>query len=687
MPYIGNIVQDFSVNTAMLNSDSVTSIKIDDGTIVNADINDSAAIAGTKISPDFGSQNIVTTGSLGSYNLTLTSPAPELSFSESNGDPDYKIQSNGGAIKIVDSTNSTDRFVINSSGNTGIGTSSPSAKLHVVESTSIPAVKIKSGTSTNQNASLTFQNDNEGGLLHLGVFGSSATTFGANEATDAFITANNQLSINAQNSSGQIRFGIGSTPNTQMLINSSGQVGIGTTSPSSKLQVRDSTQGCIVRVTAANDSESGIDFGDDDDTDIGRIRYSNSNNSMKFIVNTSERMRITSDGRLGIGTTNPQYHLHQHVDSSDSNYHQFTNSTTGSGSAKGVLLGMNSSEEAIIYNRESTALRFGTDNTERMRIASDGKVGIGTTSANTKLDVRDSSATGISSRSTSTQSTDSNKGLRVRNNSDTDTFSVSYKGQGYFAGSVGIGTTSPQRLFHQHEDSSAANYHVFTNTTTGSGATDGLLVGISADENALIWTYENQPIRFATNNSERMRIGASGDVRIGSVGSGNTRLHITAFGTSNVTGNNALRVNDSAGTHLFIIRDDGLFQTGAGAASPYNLTGSTGANVFIHANSKSLRRSTSSIKYKKDIADATWGLAEVLKLRPVTFKSNGTGELADDQTYGGFTAEDIHDAGLTEFVQYNENNEPDALSYGNMVALLTNAIKELSAKVAALEAA
>ena len=49
MPYIGNIVQDFSVNNAMLNTDSVTSIKIDDGTIVNADINASAAIAKTKL--------------------------------------------------------------------------------------------------------------------------------------------------------------------------------------------------------------------------------------------------------------------------------------------------------------------------------------------------------------------------------------------------------------------------------------------------------------------------------------------------------------------------------------------------------------------------------------------------------------------------------------------------------------
>ena len=46
---------------------SVTSLKIADGTIVNADINASAAIAGTKVSPDFGSQTIATTG-----NITVT---------------------------------------------------------------------------------------------------------------------------------------------------------------------------------------------------------------------------------------------------------------------------------------------------------------------------------------------------------------------------------------------------------------------------------------------------------------------------------------------------------------------------------------------------------------------------------------------------------------------------------------
>ena len=50
--------------TGGLADGTVTTAKLADGTIVNADVNASAAIAGTKISPDFGSQNIVTTGTV-----------------------------------------------------------------------------------------------------------------------------------------------------------------------------------------------------------------------------------------------------------------------------------------------------------------------------------------------------------------------------------------------------------------------------------------------------------------------------------------------------------------------------------------------------------------------------------------------------------------------------------------------
>ena len=52
-----------------------------DGTIVNADINASAAIAGTKISPDFGSQNIATTGNIvGGQNINLFGTLPHIIF-------------------------------------------------------------------------------------------------------------------------------------------------------------------------------------------------------------------------------------------------------------------------------------------------------------------------------------------------------------------------------------------------------------------------------------------------------------------------------------------------------------------------------------------------------------------------------------------------------------------------------
>ena len=59
-----------TVTGTMLADGTVTSTDIADDTIVNADINASAAIAGTKVSPDFGSQNISTTGTIN--NLTTT---------------------------------------------------------------------------------------------------------------------------------------------------------------------------------------------------------------------------------------------------------------------------------------------------------------------------------------------------------------------------------------------------------------------------------------------------------------------------------------------------------------------------------------------------------------------------------------------------------------------------------------
>jgi ribosomal protein L18 len=112
------------------------------------------------------------------------------------------------------------------------------------------------------------------------------------------------------------------------------------------------------------------------------------------------------------------------------------------------------------------------------------------------------------------------------------------------------------------------------------------------------------------------------------------------------------------------------------------------------ANSTSgyiIRRSTSSLKYKKEIEDSIHGLTEVLLLRPVTYK--GKSEADNNKVVGGLIAEEVHKAGLTEFVQYADDGTPDALAYGNMVSLCIKAIQEqqalittLTARIEALEA-
>jgi hypothetical protein len=60
----GNVTGNLTGTASAIADNTVTSDKIVDGAIVNADINASAAIAGTKINPDFGSQNLATLGGL-----------------------------------------------------------------------------------------------------------------------------------------------------------------------------------------------------------------------------------------------------------------------------------------------------------------------------------------------------------------------------------------------------------------------------------------------------------------------------------------------------------------------------------------------------------------------------------------------------------------------------------------------
>jgi hypothetical protein len=66
-------VDNISIGSGNISNNSITTAKISNGTIVNADVNAGAAIDGTKISPDFGNQNIQTTGTLNTGSATVSS--------------------------------------------------------------------------------------------------------------------------------------------------------------------------------------------------------------------------------------------------------------------------------------------------------------------------------------------------------------------------------------------------------------------------------------------------------------------------------------------------------------------------------------------------------------------------------------------------------------------------------------
>ncbi len=210
------------------------------------------------------------------------------------------------------------------------------------------------------------------------------------------------------------------------------------------------------------------------------------------------------------------------------------------------------------------------------------------------------------------------------------------------------------------------------NWSTTSNAATGIAFYTGSTGNAL----GTANIYYGT---ERMRIRNDGNFGFGSVGNSSARVFIK--GANSSSSSYAIYCEPVGAAPIFYVANDGTTCTGAEAGSPYNKTTSNAANVYVDS-AGILYRSTSSLKYKQDISPASFGLADVLKLKPVTFKQKG------DETgkrFAGLIAEEVHEAGLTEFVQY-QNGEPDALAYANMVALCIKAIQDLTKRIEDLEA-
>ena len=112
----GTLPSDVKIADANVSGNlTIESADIVDGTIVNADVNASAAIAGTKISSNFGSQNIVTTGQ-----LQINGALPTISLNDENNNPDFTIKNDNGGLRFRDETNGASRFLINSDGHVDV---------------------------------------------------------------------------------------------------------------------------------------------------------------------------------------------------------------------------------------------------------------------------------------------------------------------------------------------------------------------------------------------------------------------------------------------------------------------------------------------------------------------------------------------------------------------------------------
>jgi hypothetical protein len=292
---------------------------------------------------------------------------------------------------------------------------------------------------------------------------------------------------------------------TAITIDANENVGIGTSSPETALHVY-STGNTIARITSGTSNIAGLDLGDTAGTDVGRIRYDNSNNSLAFSTATSEAMRILSNQRVSIGGSSSNHLLN--VTSSTTPALEFTrgsgNATIGIDNGNSIAVGGAAGDLVLRASGTTGVTRF-TDSGGNitMTLTEDNHVVIGTVNAGT------SSATPVELNLGST-----------------------------FANSVGSLSKAKFKLF---EDSSANVY--------GLSVSSGLMeFGVPSTAG----------YAFFINESEKMRIDSNGNLLVGDTSS-SFPTNVRAFkvfessiaishNTSNTSGDSYVRFGYSTNT-------------------------------------------------------------------------------------------------------------------------------------------
>ena len=240
------------------------------------------------------------------------------------------------------------------------------------------------------------------------------------------------------------------------------------------------------------------------------------------------------------------------------------------------------------------------------------------------------------------------------------------------SGDLGVGTTTPD-IFGNGFARSLGVY------STGVGATSSINVsgsaasriqfGVGSTRYGLIYqdasnfmqiaTTTALPISFVTNNAEGMRLDSSGNLLVGTTSTPSNSCRLAAFGSGTYT----FAINSGTYTWYSGTSSNNMnFYSGEGTIRGYLTLGGTFTN-------------TSDVSLKENIVDLTYGLPEVLQLKPRKYNVKGY-----EPKQIGFIAQEVQSI-LPELV--DENNGLLGLSYGNMTAVLANAIQEMHTLITA----
>jgi hypothetical protein len=422
---------------------------------------------------------------------------------------------------------------------------------------------------------------------------------------------------------------------------------------------------------------------------------------MRFSTSDTERMRITSSGAIGFGTTPPsdthtgwnQFLIGQkgslfsenatgvhgidgmfitdnlYIDSDTGSY---ANIETNQSSAYRQEGG-----EHLWYSQASGSAGAAVTLSEKMRIDSSGNVGIGQTSLGHKLTVNASAFDGIQ-----LQSGGSDCGYLGVN---TDTV---YVGAGsnliFHTGNAGL-TNGTERMRIDSNGNiaiggtSASNFSGYVtldlrDTTGGlidfSEVSAGVFARIQAVVNNSLSINNRQayPVTFGTNDTERMRIDASGSLLVGTTNSNPVNL-----------ADHRLVVELNSSTAGIAVGADGLVDSRQ-VMTFYNDNGTAG--TIVTSGSSTAYNTSSDYRLKENV-DYTWNATTRLKqLKPARFNfiADETNTLVD-----GFLAHEVSSIVPEAISGEKDGTEMQGIDQSKLVPLLVKTIQELEARITALE--